>query len=127
MSSALTLDNLGVIIGFGGAAFGAAFWFAALEIKAKINLEIARQLSDIALSQAAYQNKTVSDLENLASKMRGWIDSSATKIGVIEQRIDQIEGYLEDFGKNIGQGHHHVYRQRPRLNVDEILPEDTKF
>lgn len=105
-----SINHFLALIGLFGGAIGVAFFFAAMKIKGEISLEVAKQISEISISQLKGQFED-SRLAQLLLELKGEI--AANKAELIQQRqeIDQILGFLASKGFSL--------RRRSRLEGEE--------
>lgn len=98
------------IIGLFSAAVGVASFFAAMKIKGEISLEVAKQVSEISISQLKGQFED-SRLAQLLLDLKREIDANKAELIQQRQEIDQLLGFLASKGFSL--------RRRSRLEGEE--------
>ncbi|MDB9510604.1 hypothetical protein PN499_05360 [Kamptonema animale CS-326] len=92
-----SINHLLALISLFGAAVGVAFFFAAMKIKGEISLEVAKQVSEISISQLKGQFED-SRLAQLLLDLQKDIDKNKAEITQLRQENDQILGFLVSKG-----------------------------
>ena len=92
-----SINHFLTIISLFGAAVGIAFFFAAMKIKGEISLEVAKQVSEISISQLKGQFED-SRLAQLLLDLNREIDANKAELIQQRQEIDQLLGFLASKG-----------------------------